>query len=158
MGKLPRLGKPPFLKPHHVQPDDLVEIVEEPYVRGSEESMFGKTRGYAVVRLMRTGDLYTWGFNTTTWDRLIKAFGDESSLWIGKRVKIKVEKQLVRGEEKPVLYGVPYREPQQQLQPNPLDKAILNQLKALPMEQKHALLQALKESVGGNQETASETG
>jgi len=91
MGKLPRMGRPPFLKPHHVQQDDLVEIVEEPYVRSAEESRFEKPRGYAVVRLVRTGELYTWGFNTTTWDRLIDAFGEDSALWKGKKVKVKLE-------------------------------------------------------------------
>lgn len=115
MGKLPRLGKPPYLKAHHVQPDDVVEIVEEPYVRSAEESKFGKQRGYAVVKLLRTGELYTWGFNTTTWDRLLNAFGEDSELWKGRKVKIKLETQLVRGEHKSVIYGVPYREPQQNL-------------------------------------------
>ena len=115
MGKLPRLGKPPYLKPHHVQQDDLVEIVEEPYVRTAEQSRFGRPRGYAVVRLLRTGELYTWGFNTTTWDRLLDAFGEDSSLWVGKKVKIRLESQIVRGEQRSVIYGVAYREPQQTL-------------------------------------------
>jgi hypothetical protein len=60
------MGRPPFLKPHHVQQDDLVDIVEEPYVRSAEESKFGRMRGYVVVRLVRTGEIYTWGMNTTT--------------------------------------------------------------------------------------------
>jgi hypothetical protein len=40
MVKLPRMGRPPFLKPHHVRKTTLVEIVEEPYVRSAEESRF----------------------------------------------------------------------------------------------------------------------
>ena len=115
MGKLPRLGKPPYLKPHHVRQDDLVEIIEEPYVRTAEESRFGRARGYAVVKLQRTGEIFTWGFNTTTWDRLLDAFGEDSALWVGKKVKIRLESQIVRGEQKGVIYGVPYREPQQNL-------------------------------------------
>lgn len=149
MVKLPRMGKPPFLKPHHVRQDDLVEIVEEPYVRSAEESRFERPRGYAVVRLLRTGELYTWGFNNTTWDRLIDAFGEDSSLWKGKRVKIRVETQTVRGEQKSVIFGVPYNEPQQKLQvqpDSPLDADIIAKVKSLPTEQKKALLEALNES------------
>jgi len=150
MGKLPRLGKPPFLKPHHVQQDDLVEIIEEPYVRSAEESKFGRMRGYAVVRLVRTGDLYTWGFNTTTWDRLIDVFGEDSGQWKGKQVKIKKMSQVVRGENREVIFGVPYREPQQKLdaassvQLN-VEAEILEKVKDLPAEKRKALLEALKE-------------
>jgi hypothetical protein len=55
MGKLPRMGKPPYLKPHHVHEDDLAEIIEEPYVQSAEDSKFGRERGYAAIRLVRTG-------------------------------------------------------------------------------------------------------
>jgi len=102
-----------------------------------------------VVKLLRTGELYTWGFNNTTWDRLIDAFGEDSSLWKGKRVKIRVETQTVRGEQKSVIFGVPYNEPQQKLhlQPDsPLDADIIAKVKSLPTEQKKALLEALNES------------
>jgi len=150
MVKLPRMGRPPFLKPHHVKQDDIVEIVEEPYVRSAEESRFERSRGYAVVRLVRTGELYTWGFNTTTWDRLIDAFGEDSAQWKGKKVKVKLENQTVRGEQKQIIFGVPYREPQQKLaadqQGNPLDADLMTKVKALPLEQKRALLEALNES------------
>ncbi|MCS7124690.1 MAG: hypothetical protein NZ932_04665 [Candidatus Bathyarchaeota archaeon] len=151
MVKLPRMGRPPFLKPHHVKQDDLVEIVDEPYVRSAEDSRFERPRGYAVVRLLRTGELYTWGFNSTTWDRLLDAFGDDSTLWRGKKVKVKIETQTVRGEQRQVIFGIPYREPQQKLpvdrQSNsPLDADLIAKVKALPLEQKKALLEALNES------------
>lgn len=152
MGKLPRMGRPPFLKPHHVQQDDLVEIVEEPYVRSAEESKFGRMRGYVVVRLVRTGEIYTWGMNTTTWDRCVDSFGEDSALWKGKKVKIKKMPQVVRGENREVLFGVPYIEPQQKLQldqptqPKNIEGEILEKVKGLPAEQKKALLEALKET------------
>jgi hypothetical protein len=147
MVKLPRMGRPPFLKPHHLRQDDLVEIVEEPYVRSAEESRFERPRGYAVVRLVRTGELYTWGFNTTTWDRLIDAFGEDSAQWKGKKVKVKLENQTVRGEQKQIIFGVPYKEPQQKLEEaSNVESEILEKVKALPAEQKKALLEALKET------------
>jgi hypothetical protein len=145
------MSRPPYLKPHHVKQDDVVEIVEEPYVRSAEESRFERSRGYAVVRLLRTGELYTWGFNSTTWDRLLDAFGDDSALWKGKRVKIRLETQTVRGEQKQVIFGVPYNEPQQKLPVDqqlgsPLEADLMAKVKALPLEQKKALLEALNES------------
>jgi hypothetical protein len=141
------MGRPPFLKPHHLRQDDLVEIVEEPYVRSAEESRFERPRGYAVVRLVRTGELYTWGFNTTTWDRLIDAFGEDSAQWKGKKVKVKLENQTVRGEQKQIIFGVPYKEPQQKLEEaSNVESEILEKVKALPAEQKKALLEALKET------------
>jgi hypothetical protein len=147
MVKLPRMGRPPFLKPHHLRQDDLVEIVEEPYVRSAEESRFERPRGYAVVRLVRTGELYTWGFNTTTWDRLIDAFGEDSAQWKGKKVKVKLENQTVRGEQKQIIFGVPYKEPQQKLEEaSNVESEILEKVKALSAEQKKALLEALKET------------
>ena len=115
MGKLPRMGKPPFLTPQQVQNDDLFEIVEEPYVKSAEDSTFGRERGYAVVRLIRTGELFTAGFNATTWDRLHNAFGEESKLWIGKRFKVMLETQTIRGQQKQVMFGKPYVDPQKPL-------------------------------------------
>ena len=112
---LPRMGKPPFLKPHHVQENDLLEIVEQPYVQSEEESRFGRKRGYAVVRLVRSGEIFTWGLNGTTWDRLLDAWGDDAALWKAKRVKVKLETMTVRGEVQQVMYGVPYQEPQKSL-------------------------------------------
>jgi hypothetical protein len=145
------MGKPPFLKPDYVQHDDLAEIVEEPYVRSAEDSKFGRERGYAVVRLVRTGELYTWGMNTTTWDRLIDAFGEDSALWKGKCVKIKLEKQTVRGEEKTIMFGMPYKEPQQPLNPQPLTAKeashtdVAKFVQSLSTEEKAAFREALKE-------------
>jgi len=115
MVKLPKMSKPPYLKPHHVQQDDLLEILEEPFIQTAEESKFDRQRGYAVVRLVRTGETFLWGLNGTTWDRLIDGFGDNSMLWVGKKVKLKLENTTIRGQEKQVIYGVVYREPQKSL-------------------------------------------
>jgi len=107
LGKLPRLGKPPFLMPHHVQQDDLLEIVGEPYVVDAEKSKYGRERGYVVVQLVRTGEMFSYGCNTTSWNRLLDAFGDNGALWLGKKVKIQLENQTIRGEAKTVLFAVP---------------------------------------------------
>jgi hypothetical protein len=67
-------------------------------------------------------------------------------------VKIKKMPQVVRGENREVLFGVPYIEPQQKLQldqptqPKNIEGEILEKVKGLPAEQKKALLEALKET------------
>jgi len=80
-----------------------------------------------------------------------EAFGDDSALWKGKKVKVKLETQTVRGEQKQIIFGVPYREPQQKLSvdqqnESPLDIDLMAKVKLLPLEQKKALLEALNES------------
>jgi len=109
------MGWPPFLTPQDVVNDDLLEIVEEPYVKSAEDSKFGRERGYAVVRLHRTGELFTAGFNATTWDRLIDAYGEDGKLWMGKRFKVVLETQTIRGMQKQVMFGKPCRDPQASL-------------------------------------------
>ena len=108
MTRLKRLGKPPILSANHLEQGDILEIVEEPYVQSAEQSKFGRERGYAVVRVLRTGEVYTWGMNTTTWDTLIDSFGDDSSSWVGERIDIRLETQTVRGELREIIYGFPH--------------------------------------------------
>jgi hypothetical protein len=87
--------------------------------------------------------------NTSTWDKLVDAFGDDSSQWRGKRVKIHLAVQSVRGEDRQIIYGSPYREPQQALDPKqraPVDTETMTKLKALPPEAKQALMKELSTS------------
>ena len=108
MTKLKRLGKPPFLTAKHLKQSDILEIVNEPYVQSAKQSKFDRERGCAEVILLRTGEVYTYCMNTTTWDTLIDGFGDDSSSWIGKKIIIRLETQTVRGELRQVIYGSPH--------------------------------------------------
>lgn len=143
---LKRLGKPPFLRPGDVVDDDLVEIVGDPYIRHSER--WHRDRGYVPVKLLRTGEVYTLPLNATSWDRCLDAWGDQEGLWVGRRAKLKLMDQLVRGEQRKVMYVVPLVE---QL-PTPvspprhtLEEDIAAWVAKLPPEAKKALLEALKE-------------
>ncbi len=57
--------------------------------------------------LHRTGEIYRWGVNITSNDRLVDKFGDEGDMWTGKEIRIKKVAEVVRGEEKFVLYAYP---------------------------------------------------
>lgn len=109
--QIPKRGKDPFLKAHHVENDDLVAIVAPAYVH---EGDFGERTVVNVV-VKRTGEIYRWTLNGTTSDRCREAWSPDGALWENKVLKIQKSKQIIRGEDKEVLYGVPYREPQQPL-------------------------------------------
>jgi len=118
---LKTLGKPPYLLPGEIEQDDIVEIVEQPYIVPAEKSKWQKERGKAVVKILRSGLIRTWTMNNTTWDKLVQAFGEDPGFWLGKKVQIKKEVRNVSGVDKEVLFGKPYREPQQQLAAEPFN-------------------------------------
>lgn len=111
---LKKLGAPPFVSVNEVENDDVVTVVSEPYIVSAEKTKWGKARGRVTVKLPE-GELRRWTMNTTTWDRLVDAFGTEPSAWLNKKIKIRKEQQTVTGELKTVMYGLPYREPQQSI-------------------------------------------
>ena len=113
---LPKLLKPAYLRAENLVQDDILEVIDKPYVQSAEESKFGTRRGYAQVKVERTNEVFTIGFNNTTWDRLVTAFSDNESLWIGKRIKVSLETSMIRGEKKQIIYGAPVT--QQSLSPS----------------------------------------
>ena len=148
------LGKPPYLLPDEIENSDIVEIVEKPYIVPAEKTKWGKERGKAQVKIIRTGEVRTWTMNNTTWDKLIQAFGEDPDQWLHKKVQIRKEMRNVSGVDKPVLYGKPYCEPQQQLEtqnqsttqtPKPLVKNdLLEAISKLSPEYKQQLLEILQ--------------
>ena len=149
------LGKPPYLLPDEIEQDDIVEIIEKPYIVPAEKTKWGKERGKAQVKIIRNGNVRTWTMNNTTWDRLIADFGEDPDQWLHKKVKIKKEVRNVSGVDKEVLYGKPYYEPQQKIdvpaapaKPKPEKPLVKNDLietiKALSPEYKQQLLEILQ--------------
>ena len=107
MVKIPRRGKPPFLTPMHVEDNDLCVVVEPPYVQPADKSKFGKERTIITVLVKRTGEIYRWGLNTTSNDRLVDRFGIEGDLWKGKELRVQKRSENVAGRERRVLYALP---------------------------------------------------
>ena len=143
------LGRPAYLLPTEIEQDDVVEIIEKPWIVEAEKTKFGKERGKTVIKILRTGAIRTWTMNNTTWDKLIQAFGEDPGQWLNKKVQIKKEVRNVSGVDKDVLFGRPYREPQQQLDPQvpeDVDAQVLTRVKAMTPEQKAALMKDLSAS------------
>ena len=138
------LGRPPYLLPDEVEQDDVVEIIENPYIVPAEKTKWGKDRGKAVVKVLRTDMIRTWTMNNTTWDKLIQAYGEDAGQWLNKKVLVKKEARNVNGVDKIILFGKPYHEPQQQLSPQQsLDEDTMAKFKALTPQQKATLLKSL---------------
>ncbi|MCK4478434.1 hypothetical protein KAU88_07920 [Candidatus Bathyarchaeota archaeon] len=65
------------------------------------------------------GKAKIWTPNKTTLKKLATVFGDDTDGWLGKRVKLSILKQNVRGEMRNVVYGEAAVQPlTDQLQPN----------------------------------------
>ena len=105
--QIPKRGKDPFLKAHHVENDDLVVITASAYV------LDGKYGEKTVVDILikRTGERFRWSLNGTTSDRCRKVWSADGDLWENKVLKVQKVRDVVAGEEKSVLYGVPVKEP-----------------------------------------------
>jgi len=113
-----RLGKPPFLGVNEVNDGDVLVIVEPPYLVDSEHSKWGKERYRVVVKKPDDKEfgLRTWTLNSTTSNRLLDAFGEDEKQWVGKKIRVRKHEEYILGKQKFVLYGEPYKEPQQSLE------------------------------------------
>jgi len=107
MVQIPKRGKDPFLKAHHVENDDLVVVTAPAYVL---DGKFGE-RTVVNVQVKRTGERFRWSLNGTTSDRCREAWSSDSDLWENKVLKVRKVRDVVAGEEKSVLYGLPFKEP-----------------------------------------------
>jgi len=105
--QIPKRGKDPFLKAHHVENDDLVVITAPAYVL---DGKFGE-RTVVDVTVKRTGEAYRWALNGTTSDRCSESWSSDGDLWENKVLKVQKVRDVIAGEEKSVLYGVPFKEP-----------------------------------------------
>ena len=146
---LKTLGRPAYLLSSEIEQDDLLEIIETPYIVPAEKTKWGKERGKAVIKVIRTATIRTWTMNNTTWDKLIQAFGEDPGLWLNKKVQVKKEIRNISGVDKEVLFGKPYREPQQQLDTTPkpsapnAEETLTKEFDKLTPEQRNRLLETL---------------
>uniref|UniRef100_A0A6H1ZJF5 Uncharacterized protein n=1 Tax=viral metagenome TaxID=1070528 RepID=A0A6H1ZJF5_9ZZZZ len=89
-----------FLKKgEDIKDGDIVEIANE----GKQiEGKFG-TQDVFLLKL-KNGEEGNIPFNTTSINNLIEGFGEESSGWVGKEVKVMMIKQNVQGKIASVYY------------------------------------------------------
>lgn len=102
-----------FLNGTMVNDGDILVLLDAGVFREPEETGFQRT-----VFQIRVGlpdqRAKTWTMNKTTRNRLANAWGDESTAWVDKRVRVQILQQNVRGEVKKVIYGHPVEAPPSQ--------------------------------------------
>ena len=98
-----------WLRPSDVKDGDIITILDEGKKRSADETPFGHEVFEVNVKLP-DGEVKLWTMNRTTLRRCVEAWGDESKAWIGKKVRVQLREQNVRGVMRTVIYGVPIKE------------------------------------------------
>lgn len=98
-----------YLHAEAVENNAVIEIVGKPRYVSADESTFGKAYLEVDVKLPN-GQAKTWTPNKTTLKKLAEAFGDDADLWSGKRVRLTVTQQNVRGEMRGIIWGEPTKD------------------------------------------------
>jgi hypothetical protein len=57
-----------------------------------------------------SGEVKPWTMNRTTQRKCAETWGDETRAWVGKKIKIQLREQNIRGLMKTVIYGIPIKE------------------------------------------------
>jgi len=107
MVQIPMRGADPFITPVDVEENDVCTITKPPYIQPEEKTRFKKERTVITVMVRRTGEVYRWGLNTTSNDRLVTAFGSNGDMWTGLQVAVEQREMNVSGVMKTVLYARP---------------------------------------------------
>ena len=95
-----------YLHADAVKDGDIVTIVDKATIIDAETSVFGRAYLEVSVRLPN-GKIILWTPNKTSCKKIAVQFGDDTDLWVSKKVMLKKERQNVRGVMKDVLYGYP---------------------------------------------------
>lgn len=97
-----------FIRASDVEDGDIVTLLDEGGIR---EADFGTGRVKQVFEILveHKGEKKLWTMNKTTLKNLVQAFGDETSKWIGKKVKLTKVKVNVRGQLRDCIVGQPIK-------------------------------------------------
>jgi hypothetical protein len=94
-----------FLRGEDVKSGDIATILDEGEFLDETQTGFGRAAFRIKVRLGSEEKL--WTVNRTSLNNLKKAFGEDTSLWIGKKVRLETSLQNVRGQLRTVIIGFP---------------------------------------------------
>ena len=104
MPKISQLDE--YLHADAVKDGDIITIIGKATLIDAETSVFERAYLEVPVKLPN-GEVKTWTPNKTSLKQIAAHFGDETDLWVSKKVKVTIARQNVRGEMKNVLYGEP---------------------------------------------------
>jgi len=98
-----------FLRAKDVKEGDIVVLLNEGEVRDADFGT-GKSRKVVEFEVEHNKINKTWTTNKTTLKNFVKAYGDDTNKWIGKKVKLSLVKVNVRGEIKDSIVGFALQE------------------------------------------------
>lgn len=99
-----------FLEPEDIKgatkDKPATATIEDVEFTKAEDLPFESEEGRYTIHLkLSSGKEKGWGANKTSMRAIMKEYGDESDDWKGKKVKLYLLDQNVRGEMKKVIYG-----------------------------------------------------
>lgn len=120
-----------YLDATMVDEGDEVVLLDAGVFREPEES--GLSRTVFQIRVgLPDQRKKTWTMNKTTRKKLAQAWGDDSENWVNHKVRITITQQIVRGEQKYILWGSPVEggpiSPFKRVRPEALEQEKINVL------------------------------
>jgi hypothetical protein len=99
-----------FVLPDMIRPEKVCTVREPPSrVESQFKNLDGSTQYRMRVELDVPGQKAPklWTMNNTSYKKIFAVFGKNGKAWVGKKIKLVVVKQVVRGELKDTIYGEP---------------------------------------------------
>jgi hypothetical protein len=98
-----------FLKPTDLDGDTTVEFVDEGKYSDSQfkDAQGNPKQNFNITVRFGEAEEKVWTMNKTSQRNIVSAYGDESSLWIGKYAKLSIIRMMVGKEMRDVIIGEP---------------------------------------------------
>lgn len=94
----------PFLTVDYVKDGEIATIIQPPYIVTAEQSRYKKEQTVIPIKLKRDNQTYRLTLNVSSNDRLVKAFGHNGDMWVGKNVLLQKRSLDFEGKQKDVIF------------------------------------------------------
>jgi len=94
-----------WLKPEDIGKEAELEFTDEGELRLIELEDGTKRSVFDIGVKLPNGQKRIWTMNTTSQRLVASKYGTETKDWVGKKVRVKVVQQAIRGELKNVIYA-----------------------------------------------------
>ena len=95
----------PFLTADYAKDGEIATITEPPYIISAEQSRFKKEQTILPIKLKRDNETYRLTLNSSSNDRLVKAFSHDGDLWVGKNILLQKRTLTIADKQKDVIFA-----------------------------------------------------
>jgi len=107
-----------WLRAIDVKDDDILIIMDGGKYLNPNELPFRVRRSvFEILVMLPDNTVKPWLMNRTTQRQCVEAWGEETTNWIDRRLRVKLKKHKIDGEIKTAVYGFPEKTIQTQLFP-----------------------------------------